>query len=80
MINGADIVEPDGIASNGVIHVINQMLMPPGTITGIAISRPDRFTLEFLIKLASLQDVNSLRRITISRMLLSLSIYMREAS
>lgn len=34
MINNANIITPDIIASNGVIHIIDTVLMPPSLITG----------------------------------------------
>jgi transforming growth factor-beta-induced protein len=60
MINGVDIVKADVFASNGIIHVINEVLIPPETIAGILIasSESDTFsTLVSLLRSAGLVDI-----------------------
>ena len=71
-VNGADVVASDIMATNGVIHVINQVLVPADileaiagmlppaptqTIAEIAIANPDFSTLVELVVLADLADV-----------------------
>ena len=36
LVNGAEVILPNVIASNGIIHVIDSVILPPETITGIA--------------------------------------------
>jgi len=36
LVNGAEVTLPNVIASNGIIHVIDSVILPPETITGIA--------------------------------------------
>jgi len=41
-INGVEVVSPDVAASNGIIHVVNKVLIPPAvTITGAVAANPD---------------------------------------
>ena len=71
-VNGADIIASDIMATNGVIHVINQVLVPADileaiagmlpaaptqTIAEIAIGNPDFSTLVELVVAADLADV-----------------------
>jgi transforming growth factor-beta-induced protein len=57
MINGINIDEVDIFASNGVIHVIEEVLISPGTIFDLAKSLPDFTVLSFLILSAGLDGV-----------------------
>jgi transforming growth factor-beta-induced protein len=61
MINDADIIRPDVFATNGVIHVIDRVLLPPsmmdrGTIVDVASSDSDFTTLVSLLESADLVD------------------------
>jgi hypothetical protein len=44
MINGANIVATDVMASNGVIHVIDQVILPPAKPAAAAPARANGFT------------------------------------
>jgi len=49
-INGVEVVTADVMASNGIIHVINRVLLPPGvTITGAVAANPNFSRLLFAI-------------------------------
>lgn len=43
-INGANITSTDIAADNGIIHVIDTVIMPPGSIAEIAAADPDNFS------------------------------------
>jgi transforming growth factor-beta-induced protein len=54
-INGVDITSVDVPASNGVVHVIDKVLIPSETIAFVAFSQPDTFsTLVELVAAAGL--------------------------
>ena len=58
-VNGVNVVMPDIIASNGVIHAIDRLLIPPtGNIVELASSNPDFSLLVEAVKWASTGDVN----------------------
>lgn len=62
MINGAEIETPDLMASNGVVHVINQVLLPDSatnSIVDVALANEDFITLTDLLVLADLTDTLS---------------------
>jgi uncharacterized surface protein with fasciclin (FAS1) repeats len=57
MINGSSmVVMPDVEASNGIIHVIDEVLLPPADIVDTAISNPDFSTLVEAVVKAGLVD------------------------
>jgi len=57
-VNGARIVETDYIASNGVVHVINEVLFPVNSsIADLAAATPDLSTLLSLVSAAGLAPV-----------------------
>ena len=43
-INGANITSTDIAADNGIIHIIDTVIMPPGSIAEIAAADPDTFS------------------------------------
>ena len=55
-IDGVSIVTTDIIASNGVIHVIDEVLLPPGNIVEIAAANPNFSTLVAAVVAAGLAD------------------------
>ncbi|CAB9523968.1 beta-induced protein ig-h3 [Seminavis robusta] len=73
MINDANVVLPDVLANNGVVHVIDAVIVPPPvpapvpapapadepteTIVDLAVATPDLSTLVELVTLAGLADV-----------------------
>ncbi len=69
MINNANVVKADIGANNGVVHVIDRVLLPPdlmatkptqsGTIVDIAVSNPNFSTLVTAVKAAGLVDTLS---------------------
>jgi uncharacterized surface protein with fasciclin (FAS1) repeats len=60
-INGVMVVMADIVASNGVIHVIDKVLMPPtGTIVDLAAGNPNFSLLVEAVKWASTGDINVL--------------------
>jgi transforming growth factor-beta-induced protein len=58
-INGAKVVTPDIVASNGVIHVIDQVLLPPASIAEIAAGSDDFTTLVAALGAADLVETLS---------------------
>lgn len=57
MINGTSmVVTPDVEASNGIIHVIDEVLLPPADIVDTAIANPDFSTLVEAVVKAELVD------------------------
>jgi uncharacterized surface protein with fasciclin (FAS1) repeats len=60
-VNGAMVVMADIMASNGVIHAVNKVLIPPtGTIVDLAAGNPDFSLLVEAVKWASTGSVNVL--------------------
>ncbi|MBK9734908.1 MAG: fasciclin domain-containing protein [Saprospiraceae bacterium] len=57
-INNARVTVADINADNGVVHVINAVLLPPKTVADIVIGSPDHNTLEAALGAAGL--VNTL--------------------
>ena len=55
-LNDAEVTTADVEASNGVIHVIDTVLIPPGTITDIAVNDPNFSTLVTALTAADLAD------------------------
>ena len=58
-INNAEVTVADLIADNGVIHVINAVLLPPAlpaTVVDIIVNSPDHTTLEAAVIAAGLAD------------------------
>ena len=60
MINNATVTVADLIADNGVVHVINAVLLPPAppttTVVDIIVNSPDHTTLETAVIAAGLAD------------------------
>jgi uncharacterized surface protein with fasciclin (FAS1) repeats len=58
MVNDAKVIKADVMASNGVVHIIDKVLLPPGfvppTIPDLAIATPDLSTLVTALKAADL--------------------------
>ena len=62
MINGAGIETPDLMASNGVVHVIDEVLLPfsaTNSIVDVALANDDFSTLTSLLGLADLAETLS---------------------
>lgn len=55
-IEESEVVAADIEASNGIVHLIDSVLIPPPTITDLAIQTPDLSTLVDLVVLADLAD------------------------
>jgi uncharacterized surface protein with fasciclin (FAS1) repeats len=55
-INGAQVVTPDIAADNGIIHVINDVLLPPPTILETALATPQLSTLVTAVQAAGLVE------------------------
>ncbi len=55
-INDATVIAADVEASNGVIHVIDSVILPPGSIVDIALANPDFSTLVTALQAAGLVD------------------------
>jgi uncharacterized surface protein with fasciclin (FAS1) repeats len=58
-INGAQVIVADILASNGVVHVIDAVLLPPTTVVDIIVDSPDHETLETAVIAAELVDALS---------------------
>jgi len=55
-INGAQVVTPDIAADNGIIHVIDDVLLPPPTILETALATPQLSTLVTAVQAAGLVE------------------------
>ena len=55
-INNAKVTAADIIVGNGVIHVINAVLIPPKTVVDVIVKSPDHTTLETAVLAAGLAD------------------------
>ena len=58
-LNDATVTTADVEADNGLIHVVDSVLLPPGTITDIAAADPQFSTLVTALTVANLADVLS---------------------
>ena len=56
-INNATVIAADVAADNGVIHVIDSVILPPPTVTEIAVGNPDFSTLVTALQVAGLVDL-----------------------
>ena len=55
-INNAQVTVADVLADNGVVHVINAVLLPPTTVYDVVAGSADHNTLQTAIELAELDD------------------------
>jgi transforming growth factor-beta-induced protein len=55
-INNAAVIAADVEASNGVIHVIDTVILPPGNLVEVALANPDFSTLVTALQAAGLVD------------------------
>ena len=56
-IDSATVIAADVAADNGVIHVIDSVILPPPTITEVAVGNPDFSTLVTALQVAGLVDL-----------------------
>jgi transforming growth factor-beta-induced protein len=56
MINNANVISADIVATNGIIHAIDAVLIPPGNIIDVATAAGSFKTLTAAIKAAGLED------------------------